>query len=152
MQTTKSQMRMSLAVPAPMTPSPSLPPSPGPSTLLPAIHIDTHAPAPHGRVLLLPTVRRPRAPPTPPTPAPPRPARHLRKSVSTPAAFEPEPAPRADGAHWLAPPRRFEIVREQLVLRGFQLYAVEKWCVRCGGCCCRGVLRGRTGSRSAGRS
>jgi hypothetical protein len=131
--------RMSLQLPLPISPAPSLPPSPGPSVLLPAASIDSrpHAhtqPFSPRRLLLMPTVRRLRfASPVTPA-APPRPRHHgspriRAKAASVPAiVLEPESSA-WDAAQWFHSPRRFEIVREQASLSGFQLYAVEKWCV-----------------------
>jgi hypothetical protein len=130
--------RMSLSLPqgaATITPASSLPPSPGSTMLLPAAHIEPALPR---KVLLMPTVRRPRvsvAPAHVPRPARFRhhasPKMSRTKQMSLPSVvLEPEALGNPlDASHWFNTPRKFEVVTEHLELSGFQLYAVEKWCV-----------------------
>lgn len=44
--------------------------------------------------------------------------------------FRPPDADIAIGLRWLGKPLRFEIVQEKLQISGYQMYAVEKWCVK----------------------
>jgi hypothetical protein len=115
------------------TPLSSAPPSPGPSLLLPAVNFETHAAQPR-KVLYMPTVRAPRLPPAASYTA--RAARvkghansRLSRSrhMSIPTiSLEPETNP-WNASHWFNSPCKFEVVREQMEISGYQLYAVEKW-------------------------
>lgn len=92
--------------------------------------------------LLLPTVRNPRShhynAPPPPSPTSPYKSPKLRSSSSRSSRTRfasPQLPPDLHspsvtvGQIWLGKNANFEIVQDQLELGGFQLFAVEKWCV-----------------------
>lgn len=80
-------------------------------------------------VLLLPTVRNPRARFTSPTlpNKSPKPKHPSRSRLASP---HPDPHSAASVGHaWLGNNALFEIVQDHLVLKGYQLFVVEKWSV-----------------------
>jgi hypothetical protein len=138
---TAASSYLSLPLDARSPPS-SQPPSPGPSFLVPPPNVNTQALYPR-RVLLTPTVRPPRVlPASAVSTSPVKPSRskqyaesrlaRARHTALPPVQVEPPAAQCVsphDAAHWFAPRRRFEVVREQMDVAGYQLYAVEKWSV-----------------------
>lgn len=131
------------------TPLSSLPPSPGPSTLLPAAHIHTGVPD-TGRTILMPSVRPPRLSSTHLHTTSPRPiqmrgryhgspkmSRSKHTSVSSVTVVADSgsaesspvipPLNPHDASHWFPSPCNFQVAKDQIELSGFQLYAVEKW-------------------------
>ena len=90
------------------------------------------------QVLLLPAVRNPRSryqfdPPSPvfpnKSPRSKQPARSRLSSPQPPHLFSDTHSPVSVGQAWLGNNALFEIVQDHLVLKGYQLFAVEKWSV-----------------------
>ncbi|KAH9045588.1 hypothetical protein EDB85DRAFT_2270488 [Lactarius pseudohatsudake] len=82
-------------------------------------------------VLLLPTVRIPRSSYSLPSPTltnkSPRSKQLPRSRLASPQPQQLLPDPHTLGHSWLGNNAAFEIVQEHLVLKGYQLFAVEKW-------------------------
>jgi hypothetical protein len=109
----------------------------------PSLAISTPSPSSNALRLLMPTVRSPslhhnQQQPTSPQTAPRSPrlkptTTKLIRSRSGSASFSAEPAvapPQCDvGSEWIGLPGKFQVVQEELQIQGYQMYAVEKWCV-----------------------
>ncbi|KAH9006999.1 hypothetical protein EDB86DRAFT_2869465 [Lactarius hatsudake] len=82
-------------------------------------------------ILLLPTVRIPRSSYSLPSPTltnkSPRSKQPPRSRLASPQPQQLLPDPHTLGHSWLGNNAAFEIVQEHLVLKGYQLFAVEKW-------------------------
>lgn len=118
--------------PPPQITSPYLSPSSGFTT-------PQHLGIVHKR-LLIPTVRRPSDGNSPKTASKltSRVARSASGSTSHHSSPDPGAAPRPltwAGKEWIGVECKFEIL-EELELEGYQMYAVEKWCVFPGFACC----------------
>lgn len=86
------------------------------------------------RRLLMPTVRPPRSTSSPRIPhhkTSPSKSRSRAGSVSThlSSSERTERAPTPNAPDWIGGGCRFEVVEDQIELEGYQIYAVEKWCV-----------------------
>lgn len=83
--------------------------------------------------LLIPTVRRPSDGNSPKFAS--KPTSRLARSTSGSASYHSSPDPGATqrpltsvGKEWIGADCRFEVL-EEFELEGYQIYAVEKWCV-----------------------